>query len=107
MPCQQIDLGLAVAIAQWNIKSRATEIPVVFGNLIFQNQVIAKRVPGQFVDETMILVQIMTVVCQNNIGIDSALKTFELIFYLAADVREIPVLEIVYMQVAFHGATQK
>src|SRR6202171_4906638 len=39
-----------------------TQISVVFGNFVFQDEVIAKRVPGQFIEQAMVLVQVMTIV---------------------------------------------
>src|SRR5579862_795672 len=47
-----------------------SHVAVILGNLVFENQVIAKRVPSQFRQQAMILVSILASVSENYIRRD-------------------------------------
>ena len=56
------------------------EIAVVLRDLVLENEVVSKCVPGQFVDEPMILVQVGPIVGEDQIWIDRAFHPFEFVF---------------------------
>ena len=47
--------------------TRLSHVAVIFGDLVFENQMIPKRIPGQFRQEAMILVGIPAVVSKNEV----------------------------------------
>ena len=53
------------------------EVTVVFGNLVFQDQMIAKCVPGQFRDQAVVLMSVFPVVRENEVRRDCLLQIFE------------------------------
>lgn len=54
---------------QRHIKRRAAQIAVPFWNLVFQHQMVAERVPGQFADHSVILMPVMLMMRENQIRI--------------------------------------
>src|SRR5262249_12498033 len=65
-----------------------THIPVVFWYLIFEDQVASKGVPGQLVQEAMILMQVVAKMSKDQIGLCVLFKAFKLLFDLCTLVRE-------------------
>src|SRR3981081_1841749 len=61
-------------------KVRRSQIAIILGNLVFQDQMIAKRVPCQFADHPVVLVQVVPVVRQDQVRNKLRLQFFELIF---------------------------
>jgi hypothetical protein len=53
------------------------QIAIVFRDFIFQDQVVAERVPRQFRNESMILVRVVAVVSENYIRRECAFQLFE------------------------------
>src|SRR5579864_7404767 len=49
---------------------RLSDVAVVLGNLVLQNQVVAKRVPRHFRYQAMVLMRIPTIVSENDVGRD-------------------------------------
>src|SRR5216683_3207208 len=60
-----------------------SQVTIVLRDLVFQDQVIAKCVPGQFTDHPVILMQIVAIVGQNQVG----RKRFLQLFKFALDLR--------------------
>ena len=82
---EQGDLALGLRIAQRHIQVGCAQVAVVFWNLVFQDQVIAKGVPGQLAREAMILMQIVPGVNQDHIRRER-LERLEELLHLAAGV---------------------
>src|SRR5260370_10084636 len=57
------------------------QISIVLGNLIFQDQVVSKGVPGQFINHAMILMEIVPIVRQDQVWIELLLEFFEFPFH--------------------------
>ena len=71
------------------------EIAVVFRNLVFEDQLVSERIPGQLADKTVILVQIVPRMRQDELGVDACLEHLERLLDLPADVRKEAVAEAV------------
>jgi len=56
-------------IVESDEKVWSPEVTVVFGNLVLENEVVAERIPRQFGDESMVLVQIVAIVRKNQVGL--------------------------------------
>ncbi|HQK17298.1 MAG TPA: hypothetical protein PLJ27_07585, partial [Polyangiaceae bacterium] len=76
---------------QLNIEVWRPQVSVVLDDLVFEDQVIPEGVPGQFADQPMVLVQVMTVVRENDVGLENALQLLEGVLDFRADVREVAV----------------
>ena len=61
------DLLLVNFLLERHEEVRLSQVSVVFRNLVFHDEVIAKRVPGQLANDPMILMQIVTVMCQDQV----------------------------------------
>ena len=46
-------------IGQWHEKVRLVQVGVVLRNFVFQDQMVAKSIPGQFRNQTMVLMKVM------------------------------------------------
>src|SRR5262245_7133529 len=67
---------------------RNSKIAVELRDLVLQDCVVPKRVPGQLIDHPVILVQIVATVCEDQIWRE-ALERFEVAFECRAVVREV------------------
>ena len=67
---------------------RSGQIAVVFRDLVFENEVIPPGVPGQLADESMILMEIMPIVREDDVRVDESLQVLEDVLDLATEVRE-------------------
>jgi hypothetical protein len=60
----------------------AAQVAIVLGNFVFENEVIAKGVPGKFAEQAMVLMSIALPMREDQIGIDLRLHAFEIFFDL-------------------------
>src|SRR5262245_21672728 len=60
-----LDLTPAQPLVERDEEVRNTEIAVVLGYLVLQNEVISERVPGQLRDQAVVLVEIVAMVSQD------------------------------------------
>src|SRR5215207_434194 len=72
---------------------RRSEVAVVLGNLVLENQVIPKRVPGQLCHQTVVLMKIHPVVRQDEVWSDLAFQPLEKVLDIGAAVRQEAVSE--------------
>ncbi len=82
--------GLAI---QSHKKIRRTQVAIVLRDFVFQDEMAAKRIPSQFGDQPMILVKIMPVVGQNQIGSKLFFQPFEINFDARMERRKIAIAE--------------
>src|ERR1039457_3621456 len=61
------DLLLAHFRLERHEHARLSQVTVVFRNLVFQNQMVPKCIPGQFRDQTMVLVRVLAVVSEDEV----------------------------------------
>ena len=61
-------------------KVRRSQIAVVLWNFVFQDEMVAKRIPRQFADDPVILVEVVTVMSKNQIGSELVFQFFEVNF---------------------------
>src|SRR4029077_3677234 len=54
-----------------------SQVAVVFRDLVLQNQVIPKRIPGQFRDQAVVLMRISAVMSEDHVRGDRLLQLFE------------------------------
>src|SRR6266851_10090661 len=77
-----LGLLLARGAVQPDKEIRCAQVTIVLGNLVFQDQVTAKRVPSQFTDHPVILMQIVAVVRQDQVRREFLLQLLEFVFDL-------------------------
>src|ERR1035437_1017618 len=65
---QPAHFRLGYTLRDWNEEIRMAEIAVVLGNFEFQNATVAERIPGQFGDHAMVLVPIVSLMSENQVG---------------------------------------
>jgi hypothetical protein len=75
-------------IVQENKEIGITEIPVKFWNLILQNQMISKCIPRQLRDQPMILMQVISIMRENDIRRKFLFEILEIFFYFGTLERE-------------------
>ena len=61
-------------------KVRRSQIAIVLWDFVFQDEMVAKRIPSQFADDSVILVEVMPVVSKNQIGSELVFQFFEINF---------------------------
>src|SRR5699024_1803270 len=71
-----------------------SKVPVIFRNLILIDQVIPKCIPCKFIDNMMILMEIISVMSKYDIWVNIFFYYFKLIFHFAPVSRQIPILKI-------------
>jgi hypothetical protein len=71
------DFCAAGFLVKRDIKVRLSEIPIIFEYLIFQYQMVAKGIPREIGQHTMILVPVVTKVCKYEVRIALRVKLFE------------------------------
>jgi hypothetical protein len=62
---------------QWHIEIWISQIAIVLGDFVFQNNVVPKRVPREIWQQTMILMTIFPVMRENQIGLNPPLQMFK------------------------------
>jgi hypothetical protein len=70
-----------------------SQIAIVLDDLVFEDQVIPESIPGQFGDQPVVLVQVVTVVREDDIGSKGAFQVLEGVLDVRPDVREVPIPE--------------
>lgn len=85
---EQFGLALADRFLQRHEHVRSTQVPIILGDLVLQNQMIPKGVPSQFVQDTVILMQIVTVVGKDQVRSDALLQALKFAFYLCPLIRK-------------------
>jgi len=85
---QIIDFCSVLFGVQWYKKIWPPKIPIIFRNLILENQMIPKRIPRKTGDLPMILVCVTTPMSEDDIRLDLAFQIFEEFFDLLANTVE-------------------
>ena len=67
MAHQKADFFAIDRFIQVDKEVRYAKIAVIFRNFIFQDEVISKGIPGQLTDQTMVLMQIMPVMGEDDV----------------------------------------
>ena len=101
------DFPLAMPAFQRHEEIRRAEIAIVLRNFELQNQMVAKRVPGQLRDEGVILMQVLAKMREDDVGRDLALEPFKGVFDVQADIRKAAVPKIVDRDVFLADARQE
>ena len=57
--------------------ARLSQVTVVFRNLILQNQMVPKGIPGQFRDKAMVLMGVLAIVSEDKVRGDLVLQLFK------------------------------
>src|SRR3990172_8835261 len=84
----RVDFTAACGFIQFNERIGGAKISMILRDLVFQDELVPKGVPGQLGNYPVILVQIVTVMGEDEIGRHSFLQQLEVVLDLAADVRE-------------------
>ena len=76
---QRFALSVSSALGQGNVQVRAAQVSVPLRNLVFENELVAERVPGQIGDHSVILVPVVARVSKDDIWTKLPGKALELI----------------------------
>src|SRR5690349_17338374 len=79
----RVDLALDQRFVQRHEDVRRAQVAIVLRDLVLEDPMIAKRVPGELGDRAMVLVQILPPVGEDQIGCDGALEGLELVLDLS------------------------
>jgi hypothetical protein len=82
----RFDLSPGNRFTQVDEEVRSAEIPIVFRNFIFENEMVPERIPGEFRNQAMILMQVQTLMREDEVGRDLCLQRLEEGFDVSADV---------------------
>ena len=104
---KEASLALQDLRRQWHVQVRLIQIAVPFGNLIFEDQVIAECVPSMPGDLAMILVRIVAAMRENEVRIYLVLEVLEPPFNLAALRGKEAILELNHLDAGACSAAQK
>ena len=74
-------------------RDSAAHVSVPFRDLVLEDQVIPERVPGQLADQAVVLMEVVTGVREDELGVDPRLELLEDILDLGGRVRQISVPE--------------
>lgn len=104
---QVFDFAITCLLVEIHKNVGITEVTIVFENFVFENQVIAPSVPGQLIDHSMILVEIVTSVRQDQIGRQRVLQFFKVLFDFYCLRREETVAKVEDGDVLLGGSFEK
>ena len=90
---QVLDLPGAGASRQGDEAVGRAEVAIVFGNFVFQDQVITEGVPREIGNEAVVLVAIVTIVGEHEVGRATRLECFECLLDRSSLIREEAVAE--------------
>ena len=82
------DLSRAHRFLQGHEEVGGTQIAIVFRDLVLKNQVVPERVPRQVRDQTVVLMPIIAVVGENQVGTVLSFQRLEIVLDLGAEERE-------------------
>src|SRR4029078_9959074 len=71
---QKLQLLVNVVRRQRNVEIRAAHVSVPFRELVLEDQMIPERVPGQFADQPVVLVEVVPSVREDELGVDARLE---------------------------------
>ena len=89
-----LDLPLGKPIVEMDEDVGGTQVAVVLGNLVLEDEMVAKRVPGELRCESVILVPIVAVVREDQIGGDDRFQVLEELLDVSSAVRKETVSEV-------------
>ena len=90
-----------------NEEVRCSHIPIVLDDLILQNQMAAESVPRQLRDQPVILMEILTVVREDQIRRNRRFQALEVLLYLCSDVGKEAISELIEHYVLAPRSGQK
>src|SRR5512132_589415 len=102
-----VDLPLADRFRQRREQPGRSEVTVVFRNLVFQDEVVAERVPGQLRNRAVVLVQVLPVMREHEVRKYVPLQVLEAFFYRGTLVGKETVGELVNRHAFFASAEEK
>src|SRR5439155_23478010 len=86
---------------------RRSEIAIELGNLVLEDEMIPKSIPGQIRQQAVILVPVVSMVRQDQVGIHLTLELFERVLDVAAVVRKKAVSKTVDGDALTRGAAEE
>src|SRR5262249_29712164 len=97
MSHQQLDLAFHDSLVQRHVDVRPAQVAIPFRDLVFQDGVVAESIPGQPVRLPMVLMSVVAVMGEDQVGFDATLETFKPCLYLGAVARKETVAELVHL----------
>src|SRR5439155_21409574 len=86
---------------------RRSEIAIELGNLVLEDEMIPKSIPGQIRQQAVILVPVVSRVRQDQVGIHLTLELFERVLDVAAVAGKKAVSKTVHRDALTDGATEE
>ena len=91
-----LDLPLTTFIIKRDKNVRPSEVTIIFGDLVFEDKMVAEGVPGQLGNEAMILVEVVTIVSEDDIRRLLCLKCLKVLLELRAKIRQKAIAEFLW-----------
>src|SRR5215831_4310316 len=107
MPLEQLELFLDELGGERHEDVRTPKIAVDLRDLVFQDQVIAERVPGQLAGKAVILMEVVAGVSEDDLRVDAPLEPLEDLLDLPADIRQKAVPELMDLDTRDSGVLQE
>ena len=85
---KDLDLFPAYLFTQLYKEVWGSEITIVLGDLVFQDQVISEGVPRQIRNQTVILVKVASKMSEDDVRIEIPLQVLEKLLDLASQIRK-------------------
>ena len=104
---KMFDFSTAKLLAQWDVKVWYSKVTVIFWDLVLQDEVISKGIPGQIREQAVVLVAILPVVGEDQIRFDLFLQLLKNFFDGRALEREKTVPEILNEYLRCAGPLQQ
>jgi len=106
-PLQEGNFGLGNFIFERDEGVRLGQVSIELGNFVFENQMIAKGVPGEIGKNAMILMPIIAEMSEDQVGLNETFELLEVIFDQFTLVGEEAGPEILYNDLRSNRALQE
>src|SRR5450755_2906618 len=101
---QVFNFALRVPVLEPDEEVRASKVPVVLGDLEFEDQVIAERIPCELRNQAVILMRVATIVGKDQVGLKALLDLLEALLHRAAFVGQVGIAERMENDLALRSA---
>src|SRR5579872_2403261 len=106
-PQQQTHLPLAACSRERNEHARRAQVTVVLHYFVAEDEMVAECIPGELGYEPVILMQVVTRMSEDHIGVDLALQRLEVVFEFSILAWKVAVVELLYQNATAVGLGQE
>lgn len=102
-------LGLSAGeeVGDFDVGVWSVEVAVELGDFVFEEGVVAPGIAGEFADDAVVLVEVVAIVGENEVGVEEAFEGFEFVLDLGLLGGKVAVAEGVEDDFLFAGALEE